>query len=227
MQRVHHLGHHQGYTDKLNAAIQKLRSSASPLKDADLGTILKRLGDVDGTGCGKEGQWGGEGVGAGGRGLLVLRGGRKAKPGDSASADAAVRTALRNSGGGYVNHKLFWEIMGPGGGHPSGPVVDAIVAKWGSIEKFKEEFSNVAGNVFGSGWAWLYVDKATKALHLCATPNQDTPAMEEGKIPILALDVWEHAFYLKYQNRKAAYINAWWNVVNWGVVNDLYAEATA
>jgi len=110
---------------------------------------------------------------------------------------AEVQGPLRNAGGGYVNHALFWTVMGPGcGGDPAGPVGDAIKARFGSLEKFREDFSTAAAKVFGSGWAWLYVDTtgAAPKLEICATPNQDTPAMEAGKIPILGLDVWEHAY---------------------------------
>ncbi len=140
-----------------------------------------------------------------------------------------VRGVIRNSGGGYVNHNYFvtaW--MAPNaGGAPTGAVAEAITNTFGSVEKMKEDFSNAAATVFGSGWAWLVVDKTsgTPVLKVAATPNQDTPAMEHGKFPILGLDVWEHAYYLKYQNKRVAYINAWWNVVNWEAVNKLYEEA--
>ncbi len=115
------------------------------------------------------------------------------------------------------------------GGEPSGELASAISSTFGSFDKFKEQFSEKAATVFGSGWAWLYVDTTTKpaTLAVSATSNQDTPAMEEGKVPILGLDVWEHAYYLKYQNKRAAYIDAWWNVVNWDEVATRYEQARA
>lgn len=135
----------------------------------------------------------------------------------------AKRTAVRNNGGGFANHNLFWEIMGPNaGGAPSGELAAAIDRAFGSFEKFKEEFSNAAKSRFGSGWAWLVVDGGK--LSVSSTPNQDTPLME-GKTPILGLDVWEHAYYLNYQNRRPDYVSAWWNVVNWSKVAELYAKA--
>jgi Fe-Mn family superoxide dismutase len=128
-----------------------------------------------------------------------------------------IRTAVRNNGGGHWNHSLFWVIMGPNaGGPPSGAIADAIAGAFGSFEKFKELFTQAAMGRFGSGWAWL-VDKGGR-LEITSTPNQDNPLME-GHKAILGLDVWEHAYYLKYQNRRADYINAWWNVVNWAEVN--------
>merc|ERR1712137_332593 len=142
----------------------------------------------------------------------------------------SLRGPIRNSGGGYVNHRLFWNIMAPAkGGEPSGELASAISSTFGSFDKFKEQFSEKAATVFGSGWAWLYVDTTTKpaTLAVSATSNQDTPAMEEGKVPILGLDVWEHAYYLKYQNKRAAYIDAWWNVVNWDEVATRYEQARA
>lgn len=135
----------------------------------------------------------------------------------------AKRTAVRNNGGGFANHNLFWEIMGPNaGGAPSGELAAAIDSAFGSFEKFKEEFSNAAKSRFGSGWAWLVVDGGK--LSVTSTPNQDTPLMER-KTPILGLDVWEHAYYLNYQNRRPDYVSAWWNVVNWSKVAELYATA--
>ena len=128
-----------------------------------------------------------------------------------------IRTAVRNNGGGHVNHTMFWEIMGPGkGGQPGGAVADAIKSSFGSFDAFKEQFTKAATTRFGSGWAWL-LDEGGK-LVVESTANQDSPLME-GKQPILGLDVWEHAYYLKYQNRRPDYINAWWNVVNWDAVN--------
>lgn len=132
-----------------------------------------------------------------------------------------VRTAVRNNGGGHANHSLFWTILSPnGGGAPSGELADAINQKFGSFEKFKEEFSAAAANRFGSGWAWLVVNNGE--LEVTSTPNQDSPLME-GKTPILGLDVWEHAYYLNYQNRRPDYIQAFWNVVNWDEVAKRYS----
>ncbi len=127
------------------------------------------------------------------------------------------RTAVRNNGGGHVNHTMFWEIMGPnGGGAPSGELADAISQAFGSFDALKEAINTAGAGRFGSGWAWLVVD-STGSLAVTSTPNQDNPLME-GKRAILGLDVWEHAYYLKYQNRRPDYITAWWNVVNWDAV---------
>lgn len=135
--------------------------------------------------------------------------------------------AVRNNGGGHFNHTLFWQIMSPnGGGKPSGELLEAIERDFGSFEKFKEEFENAAKNRFGSGWAWLSVDE-NKKLFVSSTPNQDNPLMnvvEKKGYPILGIDVWEHAYYLKYQNRRAEYINNFWNVVNWEEVLRRYKE---
>ena len=133
-------------------------------------------------------------------------------------------TAVRNNGGGYYNHCLFWEIMGPnGGGMPSGNLADAINKDFGSFDKFKSAFSNAAGTRFGSGWAWL-CSSSDGSLEICSTANQDNPLMpgECGKTPILGLDVWEHAYYLNYQNRRPDYVNAFFNVINWDVVLSKY-----
>ena len=133
------------------------------------------------------------------------------------SVPEAIRTAVRNNGGGYVNHSLFWSIMSPnGGGEPEGELADAINAAFGSFADFKAAFTKAAGTRFGSGWAWLYVDGSGN-LVVDSTPNQDTPLMD-GNTPILGLDVWEHAYYLNYQNRRPDYIGAWWDVVNWSAV---------
>lgn len=135
-----------------------------------------------------------------------------------------IRTTVRNNGGGYVNHNLFWEIMGPGGGgQPSGELAAAIDATFGSFEAFKNLFSSTAANRFGSGWAWLVVDENGK-LAVYSTANQDSPYMS-NHIPILGLDVWEHAYYLDYQNRRPDYIAAFWNVINWRAVEAKYAAA--
>lgn len=144
--------------------------------------------------------------------------------GDLNAVPEAIRTAVRNNGGGYANHNLFWEIMGPnGGGEPSGDLAAAIADTFGSFTAFKEQFAKAATTRFGSGWAWLYVGQDGK-LAVASAPNQDTPLME-GNTPILGLDVWEHAYYLNYQNRRPDYIAAWWNVVNWDAVAQKYAAA--
>jgi len=128
----------------------------------------------------------------------------------------AIRTAVRNHGGGHANHTLFWQIMAPkGGGKPSGPLAEGINAAFGGFDGFKEKFAAAAAGRFGSGWAWLLVDKGKLTIE--STANQDSPLME-GKTPLLGLDVWEHAYYLLYQNRRPDYITAWWNVVNWAEV---------
>ena len=128
-----------------------------------------------------------------------------------------VRTAVRNNGGGHLNHTMFWEIMGPGkGGTPSGALGDAITSSFSSFDSFKEQFGKAGVGRFGSGWVWLLNDGGK--LSISSSPNQDNPLME-GKTPLLGLDVWEHAYYLKYQNRRPDYIGAWWNVVNWDEVN--------
>lgn len=132
-----------------------------------------------------------------------------------------IRTAVRNHGGGHINHSFFWEIMGPGG-QPSGKLADAITQTFGSFEKFKEKFTEAALGRFGSGWAWL-VRTPEKKLEVYSTANQDSPLME-GKIPILGIDVWEHAYYLKYQYRRADYVQAWWNVVNWAAVGKRFTS---
>jgi Fe-Mn family superoxide dismutase len=126
----------------------------------------------------------------------------------------AIKTAVRNNGGGHYNHSLFWTILGPGaGGTPAGTLAAAIDSTFGSFDAFKEKFNAAATTRFGSGWAWL-VKTSDGKLEITSTPNQDNPFME-GKHPIIGLDVWEHAYYLKYQNRRPDYITAWWNVVNW------------
>jgi Fe-Mn family superoxide dismutase len=136
----------------------------------------------------------------------------------------AIRTAVRNNGGGHANHTLFWTVMSPdGGGEPSGPLADAITKAFGDVAGFKQRFSDAAAGRFGSGWAWLVVAGGSLAVE--STPNQDSPIME-GKVPILGLDVWEHAYYLKYQNRRPEYIEAWWNVVNWDEVSKRFAAAS-
>jgi len=136
--------------------------------------------------------------------------------------------AVRNNGGGFYNHCLFWEVMSPnGGGTPSGELADAIAAEFGSFDAFKEKFSAAAGTRFGSGWAWLCVHKGG-ALEICSTPNQDNPLMLGagcGGHPILGLDVWEHAYYLNYQNRRPDYVSAFFSVINWEKVAESYTKA--
>ncbi len=135
----------------------------------------------------------------------------------------AVRTAVRNNGGGTLNHALFWKMIGPNaGGEPRGELAAAITKSFGGFDRFKEQFTAAAMGRFGSGWAWLIADKG--ALRIESTPNQDSP-VSEGKTPILTLDVWEHAYYLKYQNRRADYVAAWWNVVKWDYVAELLSKA--
>jgi Fe-Mn family superoxide dismutase len=143
------------------------------------------------------------------------------------------RTAARNNVGGHVNHAMFWTLLAPagkgGGGTPSGPLADAINKAFGSFDAFKEKFAAAAAGRFGSGWAWLCV-MPDKSVAICSTPNQDTPLMGKAiagcdGTPILGLDVWEHAYYLKYQNRRPDYVGAFWNVVNWGKVAELFAKA--
>ena len=135
----------------------------------------------------------------------------------------SARTAVRNNGGGHANHSLFWEVISPnGGGQPTGDLAAAIDSKFGSFENFKEEFSKAATTRFGSGWAWLVVNNGE--LEVTSTPNQDNPLME-GKTPVLGLDVWEHAYYLNYQNRRPEYISAFFNVINWDEVAKRYSAA--
>jgi Fe-Mn family superoxide dismutase len=135
-----------------------------------------------------------------------------------------IRTAVRNNGGGHANHSMFWTIMAPkGGGKPGGDLAKAIDSELGGFEKFKEQFTNSAITRFGSGWAWLSVEKSGK-LVVESTPNQDNPYMI-GKTPILGVDVWEHAYYLNYQNRRPDYVAAFWNVIDWNAVQDRYKAA--
>lgn len=179
---IHHTKHHQGYTNGLNAAVEK----HPELEGTAAEELLRNIESV---------------------------------PED-------VRTAVRNSGGGYVNHSLFWTVMSPtGGGAPGGDLAAAINDAFGSFDAFKEEFSGAAGGRFGSGWAWLVVDGFGN-LKVYSTPNQDSPHMN-GHTPILGLDVWEHAYYLNYQNRRGDYVSAWWDVVDWDAVAQNYADATS
>ncbi|NJN66661.1 MAG: superoxide dismutase [Chloroflexaceae bacterium] len=140
------------------------------------------------------------------------------------SVPETIRTAVRNNGGGHANHSLFWTIMGPnGGGEPTGVLSAGISSTFQGFDAFKKKFNEAAANRFGSGWAWLVLDGAGR-LSIMSTPNQDSP-ISQGLTPILGLDVWEHAYYLKYQNRRPDYIDAWWNVVNWAKVNEIYEKA--
>lgn len=170
---IHYTKHHQGYVDKLNAALEKYQGiSEKPLEEL--------LGNLE-------------------------------------AVPAEIRTAVRNQGGGHWNHSLFWKIMAPkAGGEPQGDLASALAKKFGNFAAFKEKFSASAAGVFGSGWSWLVVKNGE--LEITTTPNQDSPIMQ-GIKPILGLDVWEHAYYLKYQNKRPDYIAAWWNVVNWEEVS--------
>jgi Fe-Mn family superoxide dismutase len=175
---IHHTKHHNGYTTKLNSAIE-----GTDLEKKSITDILENLDMSNG--------------------------------------------AVRNNGGGFYNHSLFWKMMSSdGGGSPSGDLADAINNAFGSFDTFKQKFSDAAGSRFGSGWAWLCVHKEGK-LEICSTPNQDNPIMPDtgcGGQPILGLDVWEHAYYLKYQNKRPDYVSAFFNVINWKKVSDLYSE---
>jgi superoxide dismutase, Fe-Mn family len=141
--------------------------------------------------------------------------------GDLATVPEGKRMAVRNNGGGHYNHTLFWEMMAPGGAQaPAGKLADAITKAFGSVDAFKEQFTKAGITRFGSGWAWL-IRTDGGGLAVESTPNQDSPVME-GRYPVLGCDVWEHAYYLKYQNRRPDYLAAWWNVVNWSVVGERY-----
>ena len=178
---IHHGKHHQGYTNKVNAALEGHEFAELPIEE-----VLSRITEV---------------------------------PED-------IRQGVINNGGGYANHKLFWSILSPeGGGEPTGKLADEIQSEFGSFEKFKEEFSSAATGQFGSGWGWLCVDDSGN-LKVISTPNQDSPLMN-GLTPILGVDVWEHAYYLHYQNRRPDYVSAFWNIVNWNKVNELYEEAVS
>jgi Fe-Mn family superoxide dismutase len=145
---------------------------------------------------------------------------------DLSQVPESIRTLVRNNGGGYANHTMFWEVMGPNaGGTPTGEVAAAITRDLGGFDKFKADFEAAGLRVFGSGWVFVTVDKAGK-LTLLGKPNQDSPLMDKQMV-LLGNDVWEHAYYLKYQNRRADYLKSWWNVVNWAKVNERYAAAKA
>jgi Fe-Mn family superoxide dismutase len=176
---IHYTKHHQGYVDKLNAALE----NHSELQDKPLEDLLWTLDSIP----------------------------------------EEIKKAVRNNGGGHLNHSLFWKIMSPdGGGEPQGDLAEAINKDLGGFDKFKEDFINAATTVFGSGWAWLVKDGSGKLL-VQSTPNQDSPVMT-GLTPLLGLDVWEHAYYLKYQNKRPDYIGAFWNVINWEEVNNNFMK---
>ena len=143
---------------------------------------------------------------------------------DIHSVPEAIRQKVINNGGGHANHTMFWEIMGPKGGEPSGPLAEAIKSTFGDVASFKTKIKEAAMGRFGSGWGWLVL--ADGQLRVISSANQDSPYMD-GQTPILGIDVWEHAYYLKYQNKRADYIDAWWNVVNWSAVAKRYSEAKA
>ncbi len=176
---IHYTKHHQGYTNKLNAALEGTQWADKPIEEI--------LGNLD------------------------------ALPKDK-------QTAVRNNGGGYSNHTIFWNTMGPdGGGKPTGELAQAIDKAFGSFDAFKEKFEAAATGQFGSGWAWLATTPGGD-LHLHGMPNQDSPYLH-GDTPLLGIDVWEHAYYLKYQNKRPEYVSAWWNVVNWDAVAQRYRDA--
>lgn len=175
---IHHTRHHQGYVNKLNAAIEGTKAESHTLEQ-----LMQHISQFD--------------------------------------------TAVRNNGGGHFNHSLFWQILSPEPQQPSGQLLDAITSRWGSVDQFKEAFAQTAATRFGSGWAWLIV-KPNGSLEVTSTPNQDNPLMDvvatDRGNPILGLDVWEHAYYLRYQNKRPDYIQAFWEVVNWDKVGELYTQ---
>lgn len=176
---IHHSKHHQGYIDKLNAALE----GRTEFQEKTIEEILKDI---------------------------------KTVPED-------IRQAVINNGGGHSSHSLFWQVMSPGGGQAQGVIAEAINSAFGGFDSFKEKFTKAAIGRFGSGWVWLVVSGAGE-LSVISTPNQDSPLIQ-GFLPILGLDVWEHAYYLKYQNRRPDYISAWWNVVNWEEVQMRFQAA--
>ncbi len=179
---IHHTKHHQTYTDKLNAALEKCPSE---VQNKDIEEILADLSIV---------------------------------PEDQ-------RGAINFNGGGYDNHKLFWNNMKPnGGGEPGGAIADAINDSFGSFSSFKETFNSKTTTIQGSGWGWLVFNPSSGKVEYKAMPNQDSPR-KDGAVPLLGCDVWEHAYYLKYQNRRPDYVNAWWNVVNWDEVENRFSKA--
>ena len=187
--RVHHLKHHQTYTDKINGALTKLRSVPEHKYLAKMGidTLLSHLDEVP----------------------------------------EAIRSVVRNAGGGYVNHDFFFRSMAPdGGGEPMhAALVAAIQKNFGTVSSLKQMFSLAALEVFGSGWAWLVRESKSGALKITSTANQDTPLMQAGLVPLLGLDVWEHAYYLKHQSNRKGYIEAFWEVVDWSEVGKRFDAA--
>lgn len=179
---IHHTKHHQTYTDKLNAALEKC---SSDIQNKDILEILSNIDQI---------------------------------PSDQ-------KGAINFNGGGYDNHKLFWDNMKPnGGGQPGGAVADAINASFGSFSDFKEKFSSTTTVIQGSGWGWLVYNPSSSKVEYTSMPNQTSPRTK-GLVPLLGLDVWEHAYYLKYQNKRPDYISAWWNVVNWDEVDSRLSKA--
>ncbi len=179
---IHHTKHHQAYTDKLNAALEKCNSD---IQNKD---ILEILGNID-------------------------------------QVPAEQKGAINFNGGGYDNHKLFWHNMkANGGGEPGGALADAINASFGNFADFKEKFSSTTAVLQGSGWGWLVYNPSSSKVEYQKMPNQTSPRTK-GLVPLLGLDVWEHAYYLKYQNKRPAYIAAWWNVVNWDEVDSRLSKA--
>jgi len=172
---IHHAKHHQGYIDKLNAALSTHPEINTPVE--------KMLSDL-------------------------------------LSVPQDIRIAIQNQGGGHINHSFFWQLMKKGGSQPKGSIGDDIKKWFGTIDAFQEQFSKEAQTLFGSGWTWLVTDK-NGTLKIVSTKNQDTP-ISQGLMPLLALDVWEHAYYLSYQNRRPDYIAAWWHVVDWEMVEEHY-----
>ena len=179
---IHHTKHHQAYTTKLNAALEKC---SSDIQNKDIIDILSDLSQVP----------------------------------------SELKSAINFNGGGYDNHKLFWNNMKPnGGGEPGGAVADAINASFGSFADFKEKFSSTTAVIQGSGWGWLVYNPSSSKVEYVAMSNQDSPRTK-GLVPLLGLDVWEHAYYLNYQNKRPDYIAAWWNVVNWEEVDNRLSKA--
>ena len=188
--RVHHLSHHQKYTDTLNGALATLREDTSTKALAKMGvdTLIQHLDEVP----------------------------------------ENLRKAVRNAGGGYVNHAFFFDSMSPnGGGEPSGELMDGLKKAFGTYDNFIKMFTLAALEVFGSGWAWLVMDAKDGALRVTSTANQDTPAMQPGQLPMLGIDVWEHAYYLKHQSRRKDYVDDFFKVCNWAEVMERYATARA
>jgi Fe-Mn family superoxide dismutase len=177
---IHHSKHHQGYVNKLNAALENLPD----MQEMPIEELMRSLKEID---------------------------------------DVDLMTAVRNNGGGHANHTLFWQILSPEKREIPIELRTVLEKTFGSVDEFKEQFSTAAATRFGSGWAWLYVDGGGQ-LKISSTPNQDNPWMDNMK-PILTLDVWEHAYYLKYQNMRPDYIAAFWDVVNWSKVAELYQQA--